>query len=593
MTAEHKPPHPLLQLFSYSKKYCIDIIVAAIYSLLNKVFDILPEIMIGVAVDIVVKRQHSIIAYFGITDVKDQIIILGAITGFVWVCESLFQYLYSLKWCYLAQNIQHDMRMDAYSHVQKLPLEYFEDKSTGNVMSILNDDINQLERFLNDGVNQILQIGISTILIAMVFFYISAKVAILSFIPIPFILFGSFYFRKHLAPLYLTLRNKVGKINSKLGNNLLGIATIKSFTAEQYEDAQLEHLSNEYKTANKNAIVVSAAITPVIRMAVMTGFLITLIYGGILTIDGVVAVAAYSVLIFLSQRLLWPLTYLATVIDTYQRSMASIKRVMGLLETPIKIKSGTRALHGYIKGSVSFNRVYFNYAKRKTLFNGLSFTIDAGSTVAFVGSTGSGKSTIMKLLLRFYELKSGAIFIDGYNINTLDFVSLRKNIGLVSQDTFLIDGTILENISYGSFSKTRGEIIAAATIADADGFISRLPHGYETIVGERGQKLSGGQRQRIAIARAVLKNPPILILDEATSALDNKTEVAVQNALQRVSKDRTTIVIAHRLSTVVNADKICVLNHGAIVEQGTHKELLALGGRYKHLWELQMRDQDS
>ncbi|MBP9742685.1 MAG: ATP-binding cassette domain-containing protein, partial [Burkholderiales bacterium] len=407
--------HPLIKLFIYSKKYKLDIILASIYSVLNKLFDVLPEVLIGVAVDIIVKRQHSFMAQLGIIDVTYQILCLGILTGIIWILESLFQYMYSLKWCFLAQNLQHDLRMDSYRHVQNLSIEYFEDKATGNIMSILNDDINQLERFLNDGINQIIQIVFSTIIITIIFFIISIKIALLTFIPIPLILLGSFYFRNKLAPLYLTVRNQSGIVNSKLKNNLTGIATIKSFTAENHELAALDQLSQRYKNANRHAIILSSAITPVIRMTIMLGFLISLVYGGVLALNGTIAIASYSILIFLSQRLLWPLTYLANVIDTYQRSMASINRVMGLLNTPVAVQEGKLNLPT-CRGEVSFQNVVFAYQTGNLVLNNLSFKINPGQTIAFVGTTGSGKSTLIKLLLRFYEVSDGAIFLDGHNI---------------------------------------------------------------------------------------------------------------------------------------------------------------------------------
>lgn len=584
--------HPLLKLFRYSGKYRKDIIIASLYSLLNKSFDILPEVLIGVAVDVIVKRQDSLLAKIGIHDVKWQIVILGLFTGLTWVLESLFQYLYSLKWCYLAQHLQHDMRLDAYSHVQKLELEYFENQATGNLMAILNDDINQLERFINDGINQILQIISSTIIISIIFFMISAEVAVLSFLPMPLIVIGVFYFRKKLAPRYLSVRNSAGELNSKLNTNLSGLPIIKAFVTEIHELSQITKLSQKYADANKKAIIMSAAVTPVIRMAVMLGFLGALIYGGLLTIDGKIEVASYSILIFLSQRLLWPLTYLAQVTDMYQRSMAAINRVMGLLNAPIHIVSGANQLMLPCRGEIEFNKVDFAYHERDKLFSDLSFNVKSGETVAFVGSTGSGKSTIVKLLLRFYSYNSGKILIDNQEITSLQLAELRQQIGLVSQDTFLIDGTIADNIAYGTFEAKQEEIIRVAKLAEADGFISQLPEGYNTLVGERGQKLSGGQRQRIALARAIIKNPAILILDEATSALDNQTEDLIQKAMEHVAKDRTTIVIAHRLSTIVNADKIHVLEHGRIIESGTHDELIGLSGHYANLWNLQLKEPD-
>lgn len=584
--------HPFIKLICYAKNYRADISLATLYSLLNKVFDIFPEILIGIAVDVIVKQHDSILAHIGIHDVVTQIVVLGLFTGFIWILESLFQYLYSLKWCYLAQHLQHDLRLDSYRHVQNLQLDYFENKATGNLMAILNDDINQLERFINDGVNQIIQVVGSTVIITAIFFFISTKVAMLSFLPMPLIIVGVFFFRHKLAPRYLRVRNSTGNLNAKLNTNLSGIATIKSFTTEKYEANAVNVLSQDYVDANKNAIIMSAAVTPVIRMAVMSGFLVSLIYGGILTIEGHIAVASYSILIFLSQRLLWPLTYLGQVTDMYQRSMAAVNRVMDLLNAPITINDGHVELPKVCKGNIVFNNVEFAYNERDKLFNKLSLDIQAGKTVAFVGSTGSGKSTLVKLLLRLYDYQNGQITVDGFEIKSLQLNSLRQHIGVVSQETFLIDGTIADNIAYGSFDAPLAEIKRVAELVEADEFIDDLPLGYDTIVGERGQKLSGGQRQRIALARAILKDPAILILDEATSALDNHTEDLIQKSMLEVAKGRTTIVIAHRLSTIVNADCIYVLNNGSIIESGSHQELIARDGDYAYLWSLQLRGED-
>lgn len=581
--------HPLLKLFRYARGYRKDVIVATFYSLMNKIFDIFPEILIGVAVDVVVKQHDSMLAKLGIHDVITQVVALGLFTGLIWILESTFQYLYSLKWCYLAQHLQHAMRMDAYNHIQNLQLNYFEDKATGNLMSILNDDINQLERFINDGVNQIIQVVSSTVIISIIFFFISAKVAVLSFLLMPFIILGVFFFRKHLAPRYLRVRNAAGSLNAKLNTNLSGVATIKSFATEEYEYRELDKYSTEYVKANKDAILLSAAATPIIRIIIMSGFLVSLIYGGILTVDKQIEVASYSILIFLSQRLLWPLNQLGQVTDMYQRSMASINRVMGLLSANVEIKEGSIDLDKPCRGEIEFKNIQFAYQGRNILFDRLNLSIKSGETVAFVGSTGSGKSTLVKLLLRLYDYQDGHINIDGCDIKDLRFSSLRGEIGLVSQETFLIDGTIAENIAYGSFDVSNIEIELVAKLVEADGFINNLPEKYNTLVGERGVKLSGGQRQRIALARAIIKDPAILILDEATSALDNHTEDLIQKSMLEVAKGRTTIVIAHRLSTIVNADRIYVLDNGHIIESGTHQELINANAQYAHLWNLQLK----
>ena len=578
--------HPLQRLLAYGQQYRGRTWQAAISSVFNKLCDVAPEILIGVAVDVVVKKQDSFLATLGIQDVEQQLVILTIITVVVWVLESVSQYVYTNLWRNLSQKIQHNLRLDAYGHIQQLELAYFENQSTGNLMAILGDDINQLERFLDVGANEIIQVVTNAIVIGGVFFVLAPSLAWWSIVPIPIIIIGSIWFQKKLAPYYANVREKVGLLNGRLANNLGGITTIKSFTTEAYELDRVRADSEAYRQSNRRAIAVSAAFVPLIRMAVLFSFTMTLLLGGIAAVNGQLGVGTYSILVYLTQRLLWPLTRLGETLDLYQRGMASTNRVMDLLDTPIAIDSGSLALP-YVHGEIELKNVTFAYPDRSTVIKELSLKIPAGQTIAIVGATGSGKSTLVKLLLRLYEIQSGEITLDGLNIHDLHVADLRKSIGLVSQDVFLFHGSVLENIVYGSPDADLDSAIAAAKIAEADDFIDRLPQGYDTIVGERGQKLSGGQRQRIAIARAVLKNPPILILDEATSAVDNETEAAIQRSLDRITLNRTTIAIAHRLSTIRNAHCIYVMEYGQLIEAGTHDELLALSGIYAGLWNIQ------
>ncbi len=589
-TRKHLPPSapPLKRLISYGRNYRVQIWQAIACSILNKIFDLAPPDLIGAAVDVVVKQQDSLIAQWGVKDVFGQLLILTFLSGIIWGLESIFEYAYARLWRNLSQVIQHDLRLDAYEHLQSLELAYFEDRSTGGLMSILSDDINQLERFLDVGANDIIQVTTTAVVIGTTFFILAPSVAWMTILPMPFILWGSIAFQRLLAPRYADVREKVSLINGQLANNLTGITTIKSFTAEEYETRRIAAESQAYQVSNQRAIALSAAFVPLIRMIILLGFTGILLYGGMDTVAGKMSVGTYSVLVFLTQRLLWPLTRLGETLDQYQRAMASTTRVLNLLDTPIEMHSGDISLPvSKVEGHVELKDVTFAYKGRTSVIEHLSLSIPAGKTIAIVGSTGSGKSTLVKLLLRLYEVQEGTITLDGIELRQLQLRDLRRAIGLVSQDVFLFHGTVRENIAYGSFDATQSEVMAAADIAEAHDFISRLPQGYDTIVGERGQKLSGGQQQRVAIARAILKNPPILILDEATSAVDNETEAAIQRSLEKITKNRTTIAIAHRLSTVRNADCIYVMEHGKLVEQGRHEQLLEQQGIYASLWRVQ------
>ncbi len=580
--------HPLKRLLDYGHKYRTQIWQAIACSILNKIFDLAPPALIGTAVDVVVQKQDSVLAHLGVKDIFGQLLLLSFISLIIWGLESVFEYAYARLWRNLSQNIQHNLRLDAYSHLQELELAYFEERSTGGLMSILSDDINQLERFLDIGANEVIQVVTTVIVIGSTFFILAPSVAWMALLPMPFILWGSIAFQKRLAPYYADVREKVSLLNSRLSNNLGGITTIKSFTTEAYEQQRVRIESQAYRQSNQRAIALSAAFVPLIRIIILFGFTATLLYGGVAAVAGKLSVGAYSVLVFLTQRLLWPLTRLGETLDQYQRAMASTNRVMNLLDTPIAIHSGNISLPvNLVKGKVELQNVTFTYIGRNPVIKNLSLYIPAGNTIAIVGSTGSGKSTLVKLLLRLYEIETGTITLDGIDIRDLQLKDLRSCIGLVSQDVFLFHGTVRENIAYGSPDADEAEVMAAAQVGEAHEFIIQLPQGYDTIVGERGQKLSGGQRQRIAIARAVLKNPPILILDEATSAVDNETEAAIQRSLERITIDRTTIAIAHRLSTIRNADCIYVMEQGFLVERGRHEELLEQQGIYASLWRVQ------
>jgi ATP-binding cassette, subfamily B, bacterial len=578
----------LARLLRYARGYRRQIIAATTCSIINKLFDIAPEILIGVAIDVVVNQEESFVAGLGFETAQEQITILAVLTFFIWAGESLFEYLFQILWRNLAQRLQSDLRQDAYEHAQRLDMSFFEARSSGQLVATMNDDVNQLERFLDGGANAMIQVVVTVVAVGAVFFVLSPLIALLAFTPIPLIIWGAFYFQRKAGPLYADVREKVGDLSSRLANNLGGIATIKSFTAEQREARRLKESSEAYVEANRRAIRISSAFIPVIRMAILAGFLATFTVGGMMALEGNLNVGAYGVLVFLTQRLLWPLTGLAEVIDLFERAMASTRRILDLLAEPVHVRDeGGIALQEPVKGDATLDKVSFHYPSSGAGIRDISLTVPAGNTLALVGATGSGKSTLIKLLLRFYDPSHGEIRIDGQPIRDLSLKSLRGAIGLVSQDVYLFEGSIRENLAYGNPDATDAEIIDAAKTAEAWNFIEALPEGLETPVGERGVRLSGGQRQRLSLARALLKDPPILVLDEATSAVDNETEAAIQRSLKRIGHNRTVIMIAHRLSTIVDADSIAVIEGGKVLEQGTHRELLEQDGAYANQWRVQ------
>lgn len=580
---------PFKRLLQYMAPHRGTIRLATFCSILNKIWDLAPPLLIGLAVDVVVLREESFLAGYGIENPWHQLILLSVLTFAIWGLESLFEYFYGILWRNLAQTVQHELRIETFGHVQKQGMGWFDERQKGDILAILNDDINQLERFLDKGANDFLQVSTTVIVVGAVFLAISWKVALFAVLPIPIIVWGSFLYQRSLEPRYAEVRNTAGRLNALLENDLSGMSTIQSFTAEERELKRVESLSEEYRSANKKAIRLSVAFVPMIRMAILCGFTATLLLGGWLTLEGTLAIGAYSVLVFMTQRLLWPLTRLGETFDLYQRAMASSTRVLDVLTSPTEIEQGDFKPEGssITDSNILFKNVHFAYTGRDKVFDGLNLEIEAGKTTGVVGATGSGKTTLVRLLLRFAEPGDGIIEWAGVKLPDWDLNRLRSSMALVDQHITLFPTSILENIRYGRPDAEEDEVKHAGMLAEVSAFIDELPDGWETLVGEGGHRLSGGQRQRLAIARAVLKDAPLLILDEATSAVDNETEAALQRSISKVTRNRTAVIIAHRLSTIRNANRILVLDAGKIVEDGTHEELVSMKGAYARMWDVQ------
>ena len=598
--------NPMGRLFSeYGRPNALQVTVGVLASVFARLLDLLPPIMLGLAIDSVFGEQAFSLwlvpeAWTPTDEVTQFWVVIGIIAG-AFTLGAAFHWVRNWGFNSFAQNIQHSIRTDTYDTMQRLNMDFFADKQTGELMSILSNDVNRLERFLNDGLNSVFRLSVMVVGIGGVLLYYNWQLALIALLPVPLIAGFTYLFIRIIQPKYARVRSSVGKVNSRLENNLGGIQVIKSANTEPYESDRVDDVSMEYFDANWDAIGTRIKFFPGLRLLAGIGFVVTFIVGGLWVFTGTapgplsgdLSVGTFVVFILFTQRFIWPMAQFGQIINMYQRAYASAERIFGLMDEPDRLAIDPDADPLSVEaGRVEYDDVSFGYDDEEAIVENIDFEVDGGETLALVGPTGAGKSTVLKLLLRLYDVDEGAIRIDGQDIREVTLPSLRQQIGYVGQDTFLFYGTVRENITYGTFDADEEAVVEAAKAAEAHDFITNLPDGYDTMVGERGVKLSGGQRQRISIARAVLKDPAILVLDEATSDVDTETEMLIQRSLDRLTADRTTFAIAHRLSTIKDADTIVVLEDGRIVERGTHGALLDDGGLYAHLWGVQAGEID-
>lgn len=601
---------PMRRLFAeYGRQNTLAFVSGVGASVVARILDLLPPLLLGLAVDSIFsdKKPFSlwIVPQAWLPTTKSgQLALLSSFIAVSFFGGAAFHWTRNWGWNAFAQNIQHDVRTDTYDKMQRLNMDFFADKQTGELMSILSNDVNRLEKFLNDGMNSVFRLSVMVVGIGVILLASNWQLALIALLPIPLIAVFTYKFVKTIQPKYVEVRSSVGQVNSRLENNLGGIQVIKTANTEGYESDRVDDVSRDYFDANWDAIETRIKFFPGLRVIAGVGFVLTFVVGGywVFTYQatgaapgpftGTLLPGEFVVFILYTQRFIWPMAQFGQIINMYQRAYASSARIFGLMDEPSRIAEEPDAEGLDVRdGAVEYDEVTFGYDE-ETIVEDVSFTVDGGETVALVGPTGAGKSTVLKLLLRMYDINEGAIRIDGEDIRDVTIPSLRRHVGYVSQDTFLFYGSVKENIAYGAFDADEAEIEAAAEAAEAHEFITNLPEGYDTMVGERGVKLSGGQRQRISIARAILKDPEILVLDEATSDVDTETELLIQRSLDRLTADRTTFSIAHRLSTIKDADGILVLEDGQIVERGTHEELIDTDGLYAHLWGVQAGEID-
>jgi ATP-binding cassette subfamily B protein len=591
---------PLWQLFQrYGRGSRRWFAVGILASTGARFLSLVPPVLLGVAIDAVFRSDQPFVLPYvprawlpGAT--VDQFWFVIGVMGVAMVGQAVLNFIRQSTLNLFSHRVKHEVRTATYQQMQRLDMDFFNEVQTGELMSILSNDTNRLELFLDNMMGNAIQLGVLMAGTAAILLWMNWQLALVTLVVVPLAALFTYWFMRLAEERYADVRESIGDLNSRLENNLNGIQVIKASNTEDYEDDRVREHSHSYFRLDWLALRLNFVYRPGLQALTSLSFIATFVVGGIWILQGppgpftgALSVGQLVTFLLFTQRLVNPLAQMGTIVDRYEDARASANRILGLMQVPIDVQNAPDATDlTAVEGRVEYDDVSFGYDEEVVLED-VTFTADPGETVGLVGPTGAGKTTIVKLLLRLYDVDEGAVRVDGHDVRDLTVESLRGAMGYVGQENFLFDGTVAENVRYGAFDATREEVLAAAKRAKAHEFITNLPEGYETDIGERGVKLSGGQRQRVAIARTILQAPAIMIFDEATSAVDTETEMLIQRSIDDLAADRTTFVIAHRLSTVRDADTILVVEDGRVVERGTHEELLDEEGLYANLWQVQ------
>jgi len=573
---------PLQLVFTYARNYWVFLLVTIVSMLLLVAVQLIIPWIIKILVGMVTGGEATEQAILQITRLSIMVLV-------IYLVRAGLQFLRSYMAHVAGWGVVADVRKHIYEHLQRLSLRFYEDKQTGQLMSRVINDSDLFEQLISHAIPDVLVNVITLVGVSAVLFTLNWQLTLISMIPIPFVVVSLKIYAARVRPAFRERQKELGDLNAMLNDNLQGIREIKAFTREDTEKVRIGEKIDRYRTSLLSALKLMATFQPFVDFTSSLGVLIVIFFGGRLALQGILPVEDLVAFFLYLELFYQPVRGLSNAWEAIQGSLAGADRVGELLIEEPEVQSGVdvRKIDGRVQGAIQFQEVGFQYNSDVSVLENINLDVPAKTVVALVGPTGVGKSTLVSLIPRFYDVCQGSITLDGIDIRTITLDDLRKQISIVLQDVFLFHGTVRENIQFGRPGASEQEIMAAAKVANAHEFIIQLQNGYDTMIGERGIKLSGGQKQRLSIARAVLKDAPILILDEATSSVDTETELLIQQALERLMRGRTTFIIAHRLSTVRNADIIVVLEGKQIIEMGTHEDLLAEQGLYWRLYSIQ------